>query len=216
MDDLQDVAKSSKDMHLLQSSHVFNVLVEYWRGNYEAAEDSSRRALMILPASKMPTIFLIYHIFFRGLVLFQMYRTCGDDQRLKDGKKAMDEMGVWAQNSMHVFENKFLLLKAECYSSIGDSDEALQMYEGSIKSSLDHGNIHELALAQNLLGNYHLERGYGTAAKECLKKAHLYYTQWGATAVAENMVQKYKSIIDPFGRQESHVQNKKHSRQWDS
>ena len=56
MNDLQDVAKLTKDLQLLQSSHVFNVLIEYWRGNYTGAEESSRLASMMVPVSKMPTI----------------------------------------------------------------------------------------------------------------------------------------------------------------
>jgi len=212
MNDLQDSAKSSKDLHLLQSSHVFKVLVEYWRGNYSAAEESSRQASIMFPASKMPTIYLIYHTFFRGLILFQLYRICGDQQRLNDGKEMMDRLEEWALVSMAIFENKWLLLKAEYYYSIYDSDQALQMYQESIKSARDYGNIHELAMAHELLGKYHLERGCREDSKECFRNAHVYYTQWGAIAVAEKILRKYNLELDS---QASPLQNQKHPREPD-
>eukprot|EP00579_Thalassiosira_antarctica_P021935 CAMPEP_0201974226 /NCGR_PEP_ID=MMETSP0904-20121228/49474_1 /ASSEMBLY_ACC=CAM_ASM_000553 /TAXON_ID=420261 /ORGANISM="Thalassiosira antarctica, Strain CCMP982" /LENGTH=148 /DNA_ID=CAMNT_0048524669 /DNA_START=56 /DNA_END=498 /DNA_ORIENTATION=- len=148
MNDLQDEAKSTKDLSLLQCSHVFNVLIEYWRGNYMAAEEHSQLASMMYPTSREPTIYLIYHTFFRALVLFRLHRMMGgDDRRLKDGKEMQDQMGNWPLVSMAVFETKWLLLKAEYFASISEFDQAVQMYKGSIKSAEDHGNIHELALA---------------------------------------------------------------------
>ena len=65
----------------------------------------------------------------------------GDEQRLKDGKEMIDRFEEWALVSMAVFENKWLLLKAEYSASTDEFDQALQMYEGSIKSAQNHGNI---------------------------------------------------------------------------
>mmetsp|Transcript_38056 Transcript_38056/g.66749 ORF Transcript_38056/g.66749 Transcript_38056/m.66749 type:complete len:344 (-) Transcript_38056:35-1066(-) len=216
MNDLQDVAKLTKDLQLLQSSHVFNVLIEYWRGNYTGAEESSRLASMMVPVSKMPTIYLIYHTFFRGLILFRLYRMYGDEQRLKDGKEMIDRFEEWALVSMAVFENKWLLLKAEYSASTDEFDQALQMYEGSIKSAQNHGNIHELALAHELLGNYCSGRGFmTTTSNACFEKAYMYYAQWGATAIAEKIFLTHNLEMDSAAKQELHLQNQKHSRQWD-
>jgi len=212
LNDLRDVAKLSNDLHLLQSSHVFNVFVEYWRGNYKAAEESSHLAMSLLPASKMPNIYLIYHTFFRGLILFQLYRTCGNEQRLNDGKEMLDKMEEWYLVSSNVFKNKCLLLKAEFLSSIGEFDEALRMYARSIESAQCNGNIHELALAHELLGKYYLERKCMENSKGCFRNAHVYYTQWGAITVAEKVLREYKLELDP---QALPLQNKKHARQRD-
>jgi len=221
MNDLQDVATSIKDLHLLQSSHVFNVLIEYWRGDYIAAEESSRIASNMLPASKMPTVYLIYHTFFRGLILFQLHRIFGGEQRLKDAKEMMDRMEIWVSVSMAPFENKWLLLKAEHLFCVGDFGRALQMYKGSIKSAQDNGNIHELALAYELLGKFYSERDHlvdnvssecRIASNECFKKAYVHYTQWGATAVAEKILNDHNLEMDLHA---PHLQTQKHPRQTD-
>ena len=190
MKDLQDLAKATKDLHLLQSSHVFNVLIEYWKGNYTAAENSSNIASMMLPAAKMPTIYLIYHTFFRGLLLFKLYQMYGDNQRLEDGKNMLDLMQKWANYTSDVFENKLLLLKAEYYACrlsnpIREFSEALQIYEGSIKSAKDNGNLHEAGLSYKLLGDYYASNGNEAEAIQSWKHSYSYLKQWGATAVAE-------------------------------
>jgi len=216
MNDLQDLAKSSSDLHLLQSSHVFNVLLHWWRGNYEAAEESSQLASMIMPASKMPTIYLIFHNFFRALTLFNLYRKHGGEERLTGGKEMVDKMEEWANISMAVFGNKLLLLKAEYSASICDEfDQTRKFYEGSIKSAQDHGNIHELALAHELLGKYELDRGCSTIANECFKKAYTYYSQWGATAIAERTLRTYSLDMNTGDTPEPQLKNQKHSRQCD-
>ena len=140
----------------------------------------------------------------------------GGEQRLKDGNEMIDRFEEWALVSMAVFENKWLLLKAEYSASTDEFDQALQMYEGSIKSAQNHGNIHELALAHELLGNYCSGRGFTTTTSNaCFEQAYMYYTQWGATAIAEKILHTHNLEMDSAAKQELHLQNQKHSRQWD-
>ncbi|KAL9181842.1 hypothetical protein ACHAXT_012185 [Thalassiosira profunda] len=196
MQDLQEVAKSSRDLTLLQSSHVFNVLIEFWRGNYSAAEEHSAAASAMFPQCKEPTIYLIYLTFFRGLLLFSLYRKMGGNQRLKDGKEMTDQMGIWTQNAKDVFENKWLLLAAEAAASTGEHDAALTMYLGSIEASRDHGNVHELALGYELLGDFHASCGRHEDSRECIQSAYTHYTSWGASAVANKLLRKHNLAPD--------------------
>jgi len=214
--DLQDDAKSSQDALWLQSSNVFNVLIEYWKRNYMLAEEYSNLASAMLPMAKLSSIYLIYHTFFRGLIMFRMFQQeGGDNKRLNEGMKAIGEMEKWAQNSMVVFGNKWYLLLAEHAASIHQHEEALKMYEASIKASKDHGNIHELALAHELLGNYYHGRGCQSDSIASFKQAYVYYNQWGATAVAERLLTAYSlADIDPAAKRGC-PKNEKHPRQCD-
>ncbi len=192
MNDIQDEAKSNKDMTLLQSSHVFCVMIEYWRGNHTAAEAHSSQASIIFPASKEPTIYNQFHALFRGLVLFALYRQEPDNskRRLDRGKEMMDQVGKWAEVSEEVFGNKWYLLQAE-YSASLKSDDAKQFYETSIRAAKDHGNIHELGLALELYGDYQSSLGCMADAHACYESAYMYYFQWGANAVAEKLMEKH-------------------------
>ena len=217
LDDLQAEAESIKHTRLLHQVHCYNLFIAYWRGNLEAAEEYSRLASTMHPASKIPAIQLIYATFFRGLVLFQMHREVGGEQRLKDGQDAMHLIGKWAQlspNSMAVFENKWHLLKAEHAFSVQDHDHALEMYRTSIETSRDRGNIHELALSYELLGNYYKkQRRVDADVNECYKNAFEFYSQWGAVAVARRLLIKHNLEMDSDIDRELHAGTLKHSRQ---
>jgi len=110
---------------------------------------------------------------------------------LQGGKEMMSDMGYWANNSMAVFENKWLLLRAEHAASINNHDEAKGLYKASIGAARDHGNIHEMALAYELFGNHHDACGRSDDAKSCFSKACVAYKTWGATAIAERLYAKH-------------------------
>ncbi|KAL7538628.1 hypothetical protein ACHAXR_009431 [Thalassiosira sp. AJA248-18] len=220
MKDLQADAESSQDPFFLHDLHVYNLIIEYWRGNYVAAEEHSRNAAAgqhVFPSS---AVFPIHRVFFGSLVSFHLYgKLGGDDARLREGKHMLDEMGKWAHIAMNVFGNKWLLLRAEhaaaTTSTNGKSKDAEELYKASIKAAEDHGNIHELALAHELLGNYYHEHECQDDAKGCFKKAVVYYTQWGATAVAERVMRNHDLDMAPLIADIDLIESKKHSRQLD-
>jgi len=61
-----------------------NFFVSFWMGDYAKAEKSSATARSF-PSAKMPKGHLIFHIFFRGIVAFHLYR---------EGK------GAWSQHNL--------------------------------------------------------------------------------------------------------------------
>lgn len=111
----------------------------------------------------------------------------------------MDELEKWTKNAKHVFENKWLLLKAEYHSSVGELDQALQYYQNSIKAGQDHGNVHEMAMAFELLGDYCKGRGHPTNSKRCYTKAYQCYISWGAKAVASRLAQTHDIDVTATG-----------------
>jgi len=157
------------------------------------------RAALAFPTAKMPQIIMIYHTFFGGLIALHLYRQLGsnDDQRLKQGRELMEKLEKWSQMSSAIYENKWLLLKAEYFISIGKRGGAITLYKDCINSARDHGNIHEMALAYELLGNYYCDEGDRAHSDEYFREAHTFYEQWGATAIAKKLVYKHDLIIVP-------------------
>lgn len=96
---------------------------------------------------------------------------------------------------MAVFQNKWLLLKAEYNASFRGSSDANEFYEASIKAARDHGNVHEMGLAYQLFGDYYAARGFTSESQKCYYSAFECYTQWGATALAEKLHRKHG--LDP-------------------
>ena len=213
VDDIGFENKSSKDNRWLHNFHLCKMLTCYWKEKYIEAEEHNQLA-SAYPMSKTPQFSLIYQTFFGGLNALQLHRQLGgrNDQRLKQGKDAMKKLGKWADNSMVVFVNKWLLLQAEYSASVSEHDKAQSLYLASIDAAKDHGHIHELALAHELLGNYYCSaNGYGVEdSDECFRKAILYYKQWGATTLAEKLMRKHNLRMDS-----SQLGNSKHPREGD-
>lgn len=178
------------------------------------AEKHCRMAWSI-PTSKTPQVLLIYHTFFRGLVAFQLYRTLGGGDRLKEGIETMDTVENWAQISNRVFESKWLLLKAEYTSTLEENKgNAEELYKKSMKAAHDQGNIHELGLACELLGSFYLAHKCKADSISCYKRAYVCYSQWGALAVAETIAQAHNLDTSKVMK-EVQAENSKHSRPWD-
>lgn len=173
IDGLQSLAERSKLSRLLHQIYIYQLLISFWQGDFLAAEKDSHKAWAM---PKEPELILIYHTLFGGLTALRLYRHHGNDKRLKEGSEMMDRVRKYSYNSRAVFENKYLLLKAEYTASFHNSDGADKFYEGSIKAAQDHGNIHEVALAYHLFGDYHAARGSTADSQNCYNNAHIYYT----------------------------------------
>ena len=196
LDDLKSVAEHSKDNFWPHNFHVYKMLISFWKENFMVAEEHCQLALAC-PANNIWAS--IYQTFFGGLVALRLHRQMGDnnDQRLKHGRDAVKRFEKWSKMSLVLFNNKLLLLQAEYSASIGEHDRAQLLYLASINAAKDHGNIHELALAYELLGNHHCSTiGVGADSNKCFRKAIVYYEQWGATAVAEKLMHKHNLKMD--------------------
>jgi len=211
MIDVLAEAVNSKDDHQIHTTHGYIVMLAYWRGDYLVVEETSRIAAL-LPTKVPQVLFLVHLTLFRGLVAFRLYRKFGDDQRLAEGKEMIDKMEKWALNSKAVFENKLLMLKAEYLASIREYDKALDMYTQSIQLAQDHGRIDELGLAYELLGNvYSSAHAFKEDPNNSFKMAHLYFTQWGATAVAARLVRENDLDMTSMDINEAESTNTKYS-----
>jgi len=214
-EDIRAFAKSANDIQLNYQIELNDFLLAFWgREDYIVAEKHCRMAWSI-PTSKTPQVLLIYHTFFRGLVAFQLYRTLGGGDRLKEGIETMDTVENWAQISNRVFESKWLLLKAEYTSTLEENKgNAEELYKKSMKAAHDQGNIHELGLACELLGSFYLAHKCKADSISCYKRAYVCYSQWGALAVAETIAQAHNLDISKVMK-EVQAENSKHSRPWD-
>jgi hypothetical protein len=185
LDDLQ----SAGGGFFLHDFHVYKMLLAYWRGNFATAELHSRQAA--LARENMIFCLKLHHIYYGALVSFQV----GGAEQVEAGKEMLDEIEKLADISMDTFGHKLLLLRAEYSRSTGGiSDETEHLYKASIKAAQDHGNIHEAAIGYELLGKYYSLYGSLDDADECYTKAVMYFTQWGAVAVAKRIA--HEQMLD--------------------
>lgn len=209
-DSIQNLDDIQSEVPLLSYRIQFcKMMCLFWKGDYVAAEEQAHTSFGTF--FKLDPKTYIYHTFFSGLISFRLYRTLGGNERLRNGKEKLDQMKAWADAVP--LENKRLLLEAE-YAALTneESNDAEQLYNSSIKAARDHLNIHELALAYELLGSYHAKRSQEDSNR-CFEKAFVYYTQWGAIKVAQRVSEQYDlnaAFVDDYLLQ---VKDAKHARQ---
>ena len=139
-------AQSKMHFQIVEAVHLWDFCLSFWMGDYDEAAKASDRA-MSFPSANMPKVQLVYHIFYRGVVMFHLYREGKGEHWLKEGKKMQDQLKIWVKTSKPIFENKLILLAAESYASMGNVAAAKESYELSIKVARDNGYIHEQGLA---------------------------------------------------------------------
>lgn len=122
------------------------------------------------------------------------------------------KMKKWAEFAPDNFLHKYELVEAEKARVEGDIAEAIAGYDRAILHARESQYIQEEALANELAGEFHLQRGSQQIAQFYLIEAYYGYVRWSASAKVKFLEQKYplvlaritqRSVIMPFSVQET-------------
>ncbi len=184
-DDLLQEALSSGRSGLSQVIFFNRMFAAFWLKKYiEAAEFAAQFRNL----GRISMRFIdVYHALYEGLTAFHLAR-CSTDIAVKlewmgIGEKSVDRYKVWQEHSTWNFENKLLLLQAECHRCKGESDDAESNYIAAIESAQRHRFLHEEGLATEFYAAFLAERGECEKSKTHLSLAIASYEKWGASAV---------------------------------
>ena len=133
---------------------------------------------------------VLFGFLFEGLTSFRLARETSDDESAKwigRGRSVLAKMKCWSEHSLWNWENKMLLLEAESLFTNGDFDRAGPLYDSAIRSAREHKFIHEEAIASELAGTYHYERGFHQKSYSYLVHSVACYEKWGAHAVVRRV-----------------------------
>ncbi|KAL7462203.1 hypothetical protein ACHAXS_002590 [Conticribra weissflogii] len=206
-DDLAKRASFTKNTSLIMNLEFRRFFSSFWRGDYGAAESSSKALLSL----RMTNILLIYFTFYRGLIAFQRYREDPSEEKLRNGFDVIIKFETWLEHSPSLFESKLFLLNAEQQASLPNIDEAKALYLASIKSARDYGRVHEQGLAYELMGNFLSSVAIEPSeAEKCWKNAHTCYLQWGALRKAANLCREHS--LNEISNEEPGRNSLKHAR----
>jgi tetratricopeptide (TPR) repeat protein len=88
-----------------------------------------------------------------------------------------------------------LLVEAELARARGDTGKARELYDESIALAKQNLFLNEEALACELAGKFHLERGLHELAGHYLGQAHRAYHEWGAFAIVKHLEEAYPQFF---------------------
>ena len=147
--------------------------------------------------------------FFIGLVAIELFRETKKWKYKKLATKMADRLeGLAKKGAINCF-HKYLILKAELLATKGSVDDVKsfdsvddirRVYDKAIATSQRAGFSQDAALACEKAGEYFYrlrESGEDTFWPEvCLSRAHRLYSEWGATAKANELLKRRTSFID--------------------
>ncbi|KAL7552818.1 hypothetical protein ACHAWF_016069 [Thalassiosira exigua] len=137
----------------------------------------------------------IHRTLYSGLIAFYLFRESGDQFWMDRGMTSQRKYERWTRDGCQWnFENKYLLLTAELHSCIGEIGQATEMYQRAIASARDHRFIHEEAIANELAGYFHSEKGTKDISAPLLERAIVCYRTWGAKKKAYQLQQTLLSM----------------------
>eukprot|EP00804_Cyclotella_cryptica_P015426 CCRYP_008072-RE/>CCRYP_008072-RE protein AED:0.22 eAED:0.22 QI:0/0.83/0.85/1/0.83/0.71/7/53/1353 len=127
--------------------------------------------------------------FYAGLTACYLARKTREESWKENARIVRNKIERLVKHSEWNFENKFLLLKAECHYAEGEIDGAIGSYEAAVSSARDHKFVNEEAVACELAGYFFVEQGDEVKSKMMFTQAHDAYIKWGAIHKAKSLLQ---------------------------
>ena len=173
-----------------------SILANYF-GKADYAYENSTKSEPILDAV-LGKIEVALQSFHYGLAA--AYATNAPKNKAKSAlNKAIKKMKHWAANAPENFEHKLRLLQAEKARNNGDYNAARDLYDEAIQGASVHEYIQEEALANELAGKFHMNRGNSTLAGFYLKNAFQKYRDWGAHAKLDQLSRDFPEVLRGMG-----------------
>ena len=136
-------------------------------------------------------------VFFRALSLAAYHDLVSVDERPELLAALLldhEQLARWAKSCPENFANRAALVAAELARIGGRVLEAMRLYEDAIRSSREHGFVHNEAIASELAGQFHATRGLETIAHAYLRNARHGYERWGALGKVDQLDRLYPHL----------------------
>eukprot|EP00804_Cyclotella_cryptica_P028362 CCRYP_016431-RD/>CCRYP_016431-RD protein AED:0.05 eAED:0.05 QI:491/0.6/0.5/1/0.2/0.16/6/0/1361 len=185
---LQDSAYGKKDLHNLDTQLMIHIAHAFMLGDMKKVQSLAEMFEDLI--TKKHFVFNCVIIeFYAGLAACQFARETlekGWEDKAEQVRESMEKM---CSHSKWNFENKYLLIRAECHYTKGNINAAAECYESSIISARNHKLVHEEAVACELAGNFFREQGDKSKSHTMFGGAHKAYMNWGAVKKAKTLPQ---------------------------
>jgi len=131
----------------------------------------------------------LFGMFFEGLASFYLARESTHEAEtwITKGEAVLARMRNLSKHSSWNWENKVLLLEAECMYTL-NVDGAAKYYARAIQSAHEHKFVHEEAISSELAGIFYCNKNLCRKALQLLLHSVRKYEEWGAFAVARRVI----------------------------
>ena len=202
-ENLLNLSRKTRNFTALCYYFIFQIQIFYIYGEYEKALGASVQAeeLSDVMVSFLPSV---EFVFYSALTLIRIVERPGNSHQreyINKITKYIKMLEYWASRCPENFECKYLLVKAEQARVMGETEEALEIYDRARDLANRNSSVQVEALAAELTAQYWLEREKPEIGKYYLEKAYICYGNWGAYYKVQEFEAKYPDILkDEIGK----------------
>ncbi len=154
-------------------------------------------ALMVFPQ----------YIFYSALLLLARYPyQAGASESLQHDLAKLEDyyqkLQTWNNHVSENYQNKCLLIQAEKARVLGQTVEAMELYDQAIAAAQTAGFVQEEALAYERAGDFYLALGRQRIGELYLTEAYYAYIRWEAVAKVRALEKEYPHIFNIIRRQQ--------------
>jgi histidine kinase len=182
------------------------VQVAYYFGQYETAEKITKKFQAQGSVEQSFAVSTI-RVFFAGLTYTAMARKTKQKQYLSLAKKALEEAKVITKkrglNNVHRHD----IMEADILScnASAETSTVIFAFDKAIESAGKAGVLQDMALANELAGEFCLGRKNKFRATMYLSKAHRLYVEWGADAKVRQLKKLHGDHIQVIASSQGYV-----------
>ncbi|CAB9529845.1 Transcriptional regulator [Seminavis robusta] len=131
-----------------------------------------------------------------GLCYFAMARSTKNKKYARHARECRKKLKKWLKNGNPNCSGYLGLLNAEeaALSGKNKSSVVVDLYQNAIVLNGRFGNVQDQALASERLGEFYLEGGNHSEAKEMFQAAQELYLEWGANAKVEKLTSRISHL----------------------
>ena len=199
-DAINPTLEATHNINALCQLHLHKMIQAYLFRRHEDAARHAAKARGYLDGLTATQGVPVYH-FYAALNHLAMADKgfAGGGSNVRSNRKAVlgaiKKLRKWAASAPMNYAHRLHLVEAELARVLGHDAAAREGYDKAILLAGRRQFLNDAALAAELAGRYHLERGLPHLARAYLSDAHYGYSQWGAHALAREVATRFPQFI---------------------
>lgn len=179
---------------------------QYEQGALLAAEAWQYRA-PLLALMVFPQYLFYFALCLLGRYPHQAETSVSLQEDLAQVEDYVQQLQAWRDHVPENYQNKCFLIAAEKARVLGQTVEAMELYDQAIAQAVTHQFLQEEALAYERAGDFYLALGRQKIGELYLTEAYYAYIRWGAIAKVRTLEKEYPHIFNIIRRQQRQAPN---------
>jgi PAS domain S-box-containing protein len=178
-------------------AYLIKQILRYIFKDYQGALVNAEKA-ELYTVSVAGFMYVATHKMYYSLALLALYLEAETSQQieyLQQVEANQEKLQLWAHHCPMNFQHKYDLVAAEKARVLGQTLEAMELYDHAIAGAKENEYIQEEALANELAAEFYLGLGREKVAMAYMTDAYYIYAKWGATAKVQDLESEYPQLL---------------------